>query len=162
MLSERFQQIYRQTFRDLRRYVALHCSDPDLIPGLLKKIYLEYYRRLKKEKCGTGNYAVLCKIADRMIFHFDSERTRPRNCSFPLHAENREEWLPENGDPLLQMSEERLWQALRSYPARTRKLFYLCYGEDMSPVEIAKELKLALPFVLQQLYGTLAEIRRKG
>ena len=169
-----FDQIYEDTFSHIRKYIALHCSDIDVIPDILQETYLDFYKLLSKK--GTdyvnNNLALLLKIAKRKVYRHYSLKDKIK-IFIPLinkNADGEEYSVTDRQDICTQTLEhyvlqkletERLWDIISTYSADVRKIFYLYFYEELTLSEIAAETGYGLSKVKHKLYRTLDEIRRK-
>lgn len=171
--TDYFNNIYDDTFDQLKIFIASRCADTLYISDILQETYLEYYKMLlKKGTCyAKDDRAVLWKIAKRKVFHFYSLRQK-LSLIVPLFALNKdgEEYCvadkieDENrdyNDILNEIDAQRIWNIINTYPSDVRKIMYLYFSCGMSHKEIAENIGCSLSNVKNKLYRTLAEIREK-
>jgi len=171
--TELFNRLYDDTFSEMRRYVAVRCTDTAYIQDILQETYLDYYRLILRKGAGyaENNRAVLYKIAKRKIYRYYSLKEK-KKIFIPMSIPDgdSEETEITLSDPnsnfedavISKVESDRIWDIISTYPADTRKILYLFFYENMSHTEIADELHLNLSTVKNKLYRTIREISEKG
>lgn len=171
-ITELFNKIYDETFDDMRRYIAVKCSDTAYIADILQETYLDYYYLILKKGNDhiSDHRAVLFKIAKRKIYRYYSLKEKLKFL-LPLYQTSRDgdeyeaDIISEDSfedDILSAIESDRIWKIISEYPADIRKIFHLYFYEEMSHSQIAKEMNCSLSNVKNKLYRTLDEIREKG
>ena len=49
-LIKQFEMIYRETYKDVLKYIISKCSNIDDVNDIIQETYLEMYKALKKKK----------------------------------------------------------------------------------------------------------------
>lgn len=176
--TEHFNKIYDETFDDIKRFVALKCSDISLISDILQDIYMEYYRLIlrKGTDYAANDFAVIFKIAKRKIYRYYTFKEKltylvplfQRNedgeeyCTAEQEAVTEEPEESVEDTVLTRIEAERIWSVIEQYSPEVRKIMYLHFSEGMSHAEIACELGCSLSNVKNKLYRTLSEIKNSS
>lgn len=171
-VNEHFNKVYDDTFDEIKKYVAVKCSDISYIQDIIQEIYLEYYRLIsdKGTDYARDDRAVIFKIAKRKVFSYYSLRQK-LSVLVPLYEKNGDgdEYCVadtqnecDGGEMLSAAESDRLWGIIKTYPAETRKILYLYFIYGMTHTQISGELGRSPSYVKNRLYRTLAKIKKEN
>jgi RNA polymerase sigma-70 factor (ECF subfamily) len=156
-----FARLYRELYDVLAPYLASRVSSPEDAEDLLGKLFHRFLEKLPEFDAAKGSVLawILQMARNAVIDHWRGQRA-----SRPI--EELTEVLADGAaDPLekLVLSEEARFTGglLADYPAETREIFALRFGQNLRYREIAECLGLSEDAVKQRFSRTLRELRRQ-
>ncbi len=160
-IREKFEIFYKETYKEISKYVVCHVKSCDDVEDLLQIIYLNAFKVLKKQKEITKTY--LLGIAKHKIK--DYYRFRYKNKTENLEEENDMSTYPDEQDleklVSLKYDTEYVWNYLKKKNILIFQIFYFYFVLSMTLKEIAKTLQLTESNVKHYLYRTLKELKVK-
>lgn len=171
MKDEKFEQIYKKTYRNVLKYIICNCTNVEDTNDLLQETYFSYYRAYKKGKVIDNDYYYLIGIAHKKINEFYRKKYKWKNLLFSLIRKDSSEEetnlldiVPSNFDLekiIIQKYElNDFTQFLFSKKPIIIKTFYLYFYFDMTTKEVSNELNINESTIKSYLYRTLKEYRK--
>lgn len=158
---ESFEEIYNRTYKNVLKYIVIHCKNMEDVNDIIQDTYTEFYKKLKKSN--------KFKIEDEQSFIIGISknimkkyyRLKYRDENNIIDIENIE--IEANIDLELQFitkeNVDKVWKNLQNKDAKIIKIFYLHYVLDMKLTDIAIKLKLTESSVKNCIYRTIKELR---
>ena len=161
-----FEQIYKDTYPAISKYVVCHCKNIEDVKDILQEIYLHVYNHIQKDN--EINITYIYGIARNKVKDYYRFSYKNRFISiFSKHLEELEmiDTIPDDydleRDILLKCSNEEIWKYLTDKPVIISKTIYLYYYLDLTIQEIADELNISESNVKNYIYRTLKDLRKK-
>lgn len=161
-----FEQIYKESYPAISRYVVCHCKNIEDVKDILQEIYLHVYQHILKGKEVNKEYVfgiAKNKVKDYYRFSYKYKIIS----IFTKHHDELEiiDTIPDDYDlereAILKCTNEEIWNYLIKKPIIISKIFYLYYFLELSINEIATELDLTESNVKNYIYRTLKELRKE-
>jgi RNA polymerase sigma-70 factor (ECF subfamily) len=163
-----FNEIYNETYTDIKRYVIKKCGNVADVGDILQEIYIELWNVLQKKGAEyiKERQAFMYNIARRKVSkHFSvSSLFRKNNLSIDdetftdfdevVESFNLEDFAV-NRDLLRKCGE-----LLKKKELTTQKCMQLFYKEEMSIKEIAVLLEITESNVKNKIYRTITDLRK--
>ena len=170
--TELFNKLYDETFVELRKFIAIKCSDISYVSDILQETYLEFFSIIQKKGPSyvENNRALLYTIAKRKVYGFYFSKAKFKTIVLPSGTNEDKDEYPDvelqsiddtEATVLTKLESQRIWLIISTYPKDIRKIFYLFFYEDMTHSQIAEALHYNLSTVKNKLYRTINEIRQK-
>lgn len=162
ILLKDFEKIYNNTYKTILKYVVLHCNNLDDVNDIIQETYVEFYKKLKKNKKVEINteHSYLIGICKNILKKYYRFKYQNKNISI-LSEEEYE--IPADYDLEIQFitkeNVEDIWKYLKNKDIKIAKVFYLYYGLDMKIIDISKELGVTESATKNYIYRTLRELK---
>lgn len=170
MTDEKFEQIYKETSKNVLKYIISNCTNVEDANDLLQETYFSYYRAYKKGQVIDNDYYYLIGIAHKKINEFYRKKYKWKNLFFSLIRKNSEEEanlldiVPSDFDLekiIIQKYElNDFTKFLFSKKQIIIKTFYLYFYFDMTTKEVSRKLNINESTIKSYLYRTLKEYRK--
>lgn len=170
MTDEKFEQMYKETSRNVLKYIISNCTNVEDANDLLQETYFSYYRAYKKGQVIDNDYYYLIGIAHKKINEFYRKKYKWKNLFFSLIRKNSEEEanlldiVPSDFDLekiIIQKYElNDFTKFLFSKKQIIIKTFYLYFYFDMTTKEVSRKLNINESTIKSYLYRTLKEYRK--
>jgi RNA polymerase sigma-70 factor (ECF subfamily) len=157
--AETFEQVYRDHYRDVQRYVLLMVGRPDDVDDIVGDTFQRAFTAWRSGRGPAGrSLPWLLLIARRIV----TDRWRRARLIrwLPLGGSAASE--PRDADRATDRSEFWLWleQLARVLSDRQREVVYLRYQRDLTDEEIGEILGLSASGVRSLLARAIAALRR--
>ena len=91
MTDERFEQIYKDTYNYVLKYIISNCANMQDVNDIIQDTYVGFYTSCKKGKKINNYYSYLIGIADKKIKDYYRARYKRRFLFFPTIIKDNEE-----------------------------------------------------------------------
>ena len=172
---QHFLEKYDETVADIRRYLAARV-DIDQLPDVLQETYCEYYRTLLKKGINypKDDKQLLYSLAHAQVYRFYKKKEKSKDFQLTymdeiLATDDLDDNISEDKIAAASTLEDQVVDKLlveqamayiATLPPATKQIFYLYYMEDVTLVDIAKEMEVPLHVVKHALYRNLVKIRQ--
>ncbi len=160
--SGAFRRLYRELHGPLSQYVASRVSSPDDGEDLTARVFHRFLEHLGRFDSDRGSvFSWLMTMArNAIIDHYRKEARKRETLPIDDLAEVLAGQGPDPLDNLLHDEQARLvWDLLGEYPAETREIFSLRFGQGMTCREIAALTGMGEAAVKQRFSRTLRALR---
>ncbi len=170
MTDERFEQIYKDTYNYVLKYIISNCANMQDVNDIIQDTYVGFYTSCKKGKKINNYYSYLIGIADKKIKDYYRARYKRRFLFFPTIIKDNEEKEKEliNLIPSDYNLEKKLFEKweldnfmkfLLKQKQAIIKTFYFYFYFNMTMKEISKELNINESTIKSYIYRTLNSYR---
>lgn len=158
---KKFNDIYEDTFNDVRKYVILKCKNITDVEDILQNIYTDVFKSIKKGNLVDKSYVMGItkhKVMDYYRFKFklniiDYFKNEEKNFDIQSDFDLEE-------SVLIKVDASKVWDYLKHKNVIISKVFYLYYYEGLSLKEISNTLSISETCVKHYLYRTLNELKK--
>lgn len=160
---ENFEEIYNRTYNNILKYIILHCNDLDDVNDIIQETYMEFYKKMKKNKIFEleDEQSFIIGISKNILKKYYHSKYKDKNNI--VNFENEDVQIESNIDIELQFitkdNVSYIWKTLKNKDIKIAKIFYLYYGLDMKITDIAKEMKLTESATKNYIYRTIRELK---
>lgn len=156
---ETFEQVYRDHYRDVQRYVLLMVGRPDDVDDIVGDTFQRAFTAWRSGRGPAGRSLPWLLVIARRIVTDRWRRARLIRW-LPLGGGAASE--PRDGDSATDRSEFWLWlsQLARVLSARQREVIYLRYQRDLTDEEIGEILGLSASGVRSLVARAIAALRQ--
>ena len=157
--TETFEQVYRDHYRDVQRYVLLMAGRPDDVDDIVGDTFQRAFAAWRSGRGPAGRALPWLLLIARRIITDRWRRARLIRW-LPLGVSTASE--PRDADPATDRSEFWLWlaQLARVLSDRQREVVYLRYQRDLTDEEIGEILGLSASGVRSLLARAIAALRQ--
>lgn len=170
MTDERFEQIYKDTYNYVLKYIISNCENVQDINDIIQDTYVGLYTACQKGRKINNYYSYLIGIADKKIKDYYRARYKRRFLFFPTIIKDNEEEEKElinliPSDYNLEKSLLEKWELdnfmefLLKQKQVIIKTFYFYFYFNMTMKEISKELNINESTIKSYIYRTLNSYR---
>ena len=166
MVNEKFEEIYKNTYNYLLRFVVIKCYNFDDINDIIQDTYTELYKIMKRNYKKIDNYnSFICGIANNIIKRHYSKKNKVLIFQSSNYDNDILPEIPDDFDLVQDLinkeNVEKVWDYIKSKDLNTFKIFYLYFGLDEKINVISKELNINESTVKSKIYRTLKELKNK-
>lgn len=161
-----FEQIYRQTYNMLIRYIVVKCNNIDDINDILQETYIELLKKIRKQKnLETENinnfiYGIANNIIKR---HFHKKKLEKVVYLYSNDEENTpldiEDTFDLEQDFITKENVDKVWQYINTKDLLTTKVIYLYFILGLKISDVANELNISESNAKNKIYRTLKELK---
>ena len=161
-----FEQIYRQTYNMLIRYIVVKCNNIDDINDILQETYIELLKKIRKQKnLETENinnfiYGIANNIIKR---HFHKKKLEKIVYLYSNDEEDTpldiEDTFDLEQDFITKENVDRVWQYINTKDLLTTKVIYLYFILGLKISDVANELNISESNAKNKIYRTLKELK---
>ena len=161
-----FEQIYRQTYNMLIRYIVVKCNNIDDINDILQETYIELLKKNRKQKnLETENinnfiYGIANNIIKR---HFHKKKLEKVVYLYSNDEENTpldiEDTFDLEQDFITKENVDKVWQYINTKDLLTTKVIYLYFILGLKISDVANELNISESNAKNKIYRTLKELK---
>ena len=161
-----FENIYRQTYNKLLRYIVIKCNNIDDINDILQETYIELLKKIRKKKTlELDNIdGFILGISNNVIKRHYHRNKKENIISF--YSENEEisnidikDDFDLEQDVITKNNVDKSWKYINSKDLITTKVFYLYFVLGLKISEISQELGISESKAKNKIYRTLKEIK---
>lgn len=161
-----FENIYRQTYNKLLRYIVIKCNNIDDISDILQETYIELLKKIRKKKVleldNIENF--IFGISNNVIKRHFYKKKKENIISFYNDDEESittdiEDTFDLEQDFITRENVGKVWQYINNRDLITTKAFYLYFVLGLKIGEISKELNITESNAKNKIYRTLKEIK---
>lgn len=166
-LEFKLTEIYKDTHKDVLKYVVSKCNNPDDINDLVQNVYLNFCKRLKKSGHVDNPKKYLITIARNEIFkHYGFIQASKEFIPLFSKGDGEDFSALESEISTADISYDSLlcgevWEYVKTLDILTFKIFVLYFSHDMKIIDISKTLKVNESTVKSRLYRTIKDIRNR-
>lgn len=163
--SNSFDKIYKETYRNVLKYVICNCSNLEDVKDIVQNVYFEVLKNIKKERDMNNINAYIMGIARNKVKDYYRFKYKEKIVSFFSKKDDSDsiDYIPSDLDiqkDFIKKEDLRfVWEFLKKKNIVIFKIFYLYYYDDMSIKDISKELNMNESNVKNYLYRTLKELK---
>lgn len=161
-----FENIYRQTYNKLLRYIVIKCNNIDDISDILQETYIELLKKIRKKKVlELDNIeSFILGISNNVIKRHFYKKKKENIISFYNDDEESitidiEDTFDLEQDFITRENVGKVWQYINNKDLITTKVFYLYFVLGLKISEISKELNITESNAKNKIYRTLKEIK---
>ena len=161
-----FEQIYRQTYNMLIRYIVVKCNNIDDINDILQETYMELLKKIRKRKnLETENinnfiYGIANNIIKR---HFHKKKLEKIVYLYSNDEEDTpldiEDTFDLEQDFITKENVNKVWQYINTKDLLTTKVIYLYFILGLKISDVANELNISESNAKNKIYRTLKELK---
>ena len=161
-----FEQIYRQTYNMLIRYIVVKCNNIDDINDILQETYIELLKKIRKQKnLETENinnfiYGIANNIIKR---HFHKKKLEKVVYLYSNDEEDTpldiEDTFDLEQDFITKENVDKVWQYINTKDLLTTKVIYLYFILGLKISDVANELNISESNAKNKIYRTLKELK---
>ena len=161
-----FEQIYRQTYNKLIRYIVVKCNNIDDINDILQETYIELLKKIRKQKnLETENinnfiYGIANNIIKR---HFHKKKLEKVVYLYSNDEEDTpldiEDTFDLEQDFITKENVDKVWQYINTKDLLTTKVIYLYFILGLKISDVANELNISESNAKNKIYRTLKELK---
>ena len=165
-LIKQFEMIYRETYKDVLKYIISKCSNIDVDNDIIQETYLEMYKALKKKKSVLNYRTYLIGVAKNKVKDYINMKRKTNNISI-FQLNNDEETIIEveadidiETDFIDRNNIDKIWEYIKATDKGGAKIFYLHFIKNMTFVEISKELDIKESTIKSTWYRMLKNMKK--
>ena len=161
-----FEQIYRQTYNILIRYIVVKCNNIDDINDILQETYMELLKKIRKRKnlevenINNFIYGIANNIIKR---HFHKKKLEKIVYLYSNDEEDTpldiEDTFDLEQDFITKENVDRVWQYINTKDLLTTKVIYLYFILGLKISDVANELNISESNAKNKIYRTLKELK---
>ena len=161
-----FEQIYRQTYNKLIRYIVVKCNNIDDINDILQETYMELLKKIRKRKnlevenINNFIYGIANNIIKR---HFHKKKLEKVVYLYSNDEEDTpldiEDTFDLEQDFITKENVDRVWQYINTKDLLTTKVIYLYFILGLKISDVANELNISESNAKNKIYRTLKELK---
>ena len=161
-----FEQIYRQTYNMLIRYIVVKCNNIDDINDILQETYMELLKKIRKRKnlevenINNFIYGIANNIIKR---HFHKKKLEKIVYLYSNDEEDTpldiEDTFDLEQDFITKENVDRVWQYINTKDLLTTKVIYLYFILGLKISDVANELNISESNAKNKIYRTLKELK---
>lgn len=161
-----FEQIYRQTYNKLIRYIVVKCNSIDDINDILQETYMELLKKIRKRKnleienINNFIYGIANNIIKR---HFHKKKLEKIVYLYSNDEEDTpldiEDTFDLEQDFITKENVDRVWQYINTKDLLTTKVIYLYFILGLKISDVANELNISESNAKNKIYRTLKELK---
>lgn len=161
-----FEQIYRQTYNKLIRYIVVKCNNIDDINDILQETYMELLKKIRKRKnlevenINNFIYGIANNIIKR---HFHKKKLEKIVYLYSNDEEDTpldiEDTFDLEQDFITKENVDRVWQYINTKDLLTTKVIYLYFILGLKISDVANELNISESNAKNKIYRTLKELK---
>lgn len=161
-----FEQIYRQTYNMLIRYIVVKCNNIDDINDILQETYMELLKKIRKRKnleienINNFIYGIANNIIKR---HFHKKKLEKIVYLYSNDEEDTpldiEDTFDLEQDFITKENVDRVWQYINTKDLLTTKVIYLYFILGLKISDVANELNISESNAKNRIYRTLKELK---
>lgn len=164
--EEDFEQIYRQTYNMLIRYIVVKCNKIDDINDILQETYIELFKKIRKRKnleienINNFIYGIANNIIKR---HFHKKKLEKIVYLYSNDEEDTpldiEDTFDLEQDFITKENVDKVWQYINTKDLLTIKVMYLYFILGLKISDVANELNISESNAKNKIYRTLKELK---
>lgn len=161
-----FEQIYRQTYNMLIRYIVVKCNKIDDINDILQETYIELLKKIRKRKnleienINNFIYGIANNIIKR---HFHKKKLEKIVYLYSNDEEDTpldiEDTFDLEQDFITKENVDKVWQYINTKDLLTTKVMYLYFILGLKISDVANELNISESNAKNKIYRTLKELK---
>ncbi len=171
MTEERFELIYKDTVKNVLKYIISNCTSMEDVHDLLQETYLDYYRAYIKGKKIDHDDSYLIGIAHKKIKDYYRKKYKWKHLflSFIMKDNDKEdvellECVPSDYNLEIDIIQKYELKDFMKYLLKQKqiiiKTFYLYFYFDMTTKEISNELNINESTIKSYIHRTLNDYRK--
>lgn len=159
---EEFNYVYDKTYKEIVKYVLLHCNNINDVNDIVQEIYFNLYKYLSRKRLKTIDYIntyVLTIAKNTLKKYYRFKTNNVKNISIDQEGIDISSDLDLELQFITKDNFKSVWEYLKRKDIRISKIFYAYYYLGMKISEIAIEMQLNESSVKNYIYRTTKELQ---
>lgn len=155
---QQFEQIFMRYYTELIVYLCKYVKEVEVAEDIVQEMFCELWNKRLKLDITTSLQAFLFRSAHNAAMNY---LTRVKKKTIELSPEVEKEMVLQEDMETIER-DRRLYALIERLPEQRRRIFKMCFFEDLRYQDVAEKLNISVNTVKTQMGRALADLRESS